>query len=192
MENWQPFFALDAPAGECLRTGVPGSSRAMVIAVRGKSGCTITGGILSTASKTGEPAFRRRGLTDVFQDPLSLHLKMTRLSTPQMADLTRPDRDCSRGRLQFQICNDPCGCRRRERRADRRHPESESRFARYLCSINRRRRNAQRRKSRKMVSRDAAKRSAEISSKEGILPLATLTFSSMSFTTGTTIAREQF
>jgi hypothetical protein len=79
-------FAL-TPAGECLRTGVPGSSRAMVMLFAGNR-MHDNWGDLDYCVKTGEPAFRRRGLTDVFQDPLRTPEDNATFDAA-MADLTR-------------------------------------------------------------------------------------------------------
>jgi hypothetical protein len=61
-------FAL-TPVGECLRTGVPGSSRAMVMLFAGNR-IQESWKDLEYCVRTGEPAYRRRGVTDPFLDPL--------------------------------------------------------------------------------------------------------------------------
>jgi SAM-dependent methyltransferase len=61
-------FTLNA-AGECLRTGVPGSSRAMAMLFAGNR-ITENWKDLEYCVQTGEPAFHRRGITDPFRDPL--------------------------------------------------------------------------------------------------------------------------
>lgn len=60
-------FAL-TPLGSALRTGVPGSARAMVLLF---SGARIQGAWsdLEYCVRTGQPAFRKRGIDDPFKDP---------------------------------------------------------------------------------------------------------------------------
>jgi len=60
-------FAL-TPLGECLRAGVPGSSRAMVKLFAGER---VQGAWrdLEYCVRTGDPVFRKRGLADPFSDP---------------------------------------------------------------------------------------------------------------------------
>jgi hypothetical protein len=60
-------FALTA-LGECLRPGVPGSARAMVMLFTGE---TVQGAWrdLEYSVRTGEPVFRKRGLDDPFKNP---------------------------------------------------------------------------------------------------------------------------
>jgi hypothetical protein len=67
-EEENGHFAL-TPIGECLRTGVPGSSRAMVMNFAGHR---VQEGWkdLEYSVRTGEPTFRLRGLTNIFDDPL--------------------------------------------------------------------------------------------------------------------------
>lgn len=57
------------PAGECLRSGVPGSSRAMVMLFGGNR-ITENWKDLEYCVRTVEPGFHRRGITDSFRDPL--------------------------------------------------------------------------------------------------------------------------
>jgi hypothetical protein len=57
------------PVGECLRTGVPGSSRAMVMLFAGNRIQELWKD-LEYCVRTGEPAYRLRGVTDPFLDPL--------------------------------------------------------------------------------------------------------------------------
>ena len=57
------------PVGECLREGVPGSSRAMVMLFAGNRIQQLWKD-LEYCVRTGEPAFRLRGVTDPFLDPL--------------------------------------------------------------------------------------------------------------------------
>jgi SAM-dependent methyltransferase len=61
-------FAL-TPMGECLRSGVPGSSRAMAMLFAGDR-VQQNWQDLEYCVRTGEPAYRRRGITDPFADPL--------------------------------------------------------------------------------------------------------------------------
>lgn len=61
-------FAL-TPVGECLRTGVPGSSRAMVKLFAGDR-IQESWKDLEYCVRTGEPSYRRRGVNDPFLDPL--------------------------------------------------------------------------------------------------------------------------
>lgn len=61
-------FAL-TPVGECLRTGVPESARAMVMLFAGDR-VSESWKDLEYCVRTGEPAYRRRGVTDPFRDPL--------------------------------------------------------------------------------------------------------------------------
>jgi hypothetical protein len=60
-------FALTS-LGECLRDGVPGSARAMVMLFAGER---IQNGWkeLEYCVRTGDPAFRKRGIDDPFTDP---------------------------------------------------------------------------------------------------------------------------
>ncbi len=64
-------FALTS-AGECLRAGVPGSARAMVLLFAG-NGVHDAWGELESVVRTGDPVFRKRGFSDPFaqmaQDP---------------------------------------------------------------------------------------------------------------------------
>jgi SAM-dependent methyltransferase len=57
------------PVGECLRTGVPESSRAMVMLFAGDR-ISESWKDLEYCVRTGEPAYRRRGVTDPFLDLL--------------------------------------------------------------------------------------------------------------------------
>ena len=52
--------------GECLRTGVPGSARAMVMLFAGEHDAWKE---LEYCVRTGDPVFRQRGLDDPFTDP---------------------------------------------------------------------------------------------------------------------------
>jgi len=61
-------FAL-TPLGEHLRTGVPGSMRASVLLFAGPR-IQDAWKDLEYCVHTGEPAYRRRGITDPFDDPL--------------------------------------------------------------------------------------------------------------------------
>lgn len=56
------------PVGECLRTGAAGSSRAMVMHFAGQR---IQESLkeLEYCVRSGEPAFRLRGVTNIFEDP---------------------------------------------------------------------------------------------------------------------------
>lgn len=57
------------PVGECLRTGVPGSARAMVMLFAGNR-IQESWKDLEYCVRTGEPSYRRRGVDDPFLDPL--------------------------------------------------------------------------------------------------------------------------
>src|SRR5712691_11914339 len=54
--------------GECLRAGVPGSARAMVMLFAGKR-VQNAWNELEYCVRTGDPVFRKRGLDDPFTDP---------------------------------------------------------------------------------------------------------------------------
>jgi SAM-dependent methyltransferase len=79
-------FAL-TPIGECLRTDMPGSARAMVM---------LFGGVrmqdawkdLEHCVRTGEPAFRKRGIADPFSEAARDPEEAANFDTA-MADLTR-------------------------------------------------------------------------------------------------------
>jgi orsellinic acid C2-O-methyltransferase len=75
------------PAAECLRTGVPGSSRAMVMLFAGNR-LTENWKDLEYCVRTGEPAFHRRGITDSFRDPLRTPEDDANFDAA-MADLTK-------------------------------------------------------------------------------------------------------
>jgi len=60
-------FALTS-LGECLRAGVPGSARAMVMLFTGDR-IQDAWGDLEYCVRTGNPVFRKRGLDDPFTDP---------------------------------------------------------------------------------------------------------------------------
>jgi orsellinic acid C2-O-methyltransferase len=85
-EEENGHFALTA-VGECLRVGVPGSSRAMAM--------HFAGGRIHEAWKdleysvrTGEPVCRLRGVTNIFDDPLRTPEEVA-IFDASMADLTR-------------------------------------------------------------------------------------------------------
>ena len=75
------------PVGECLRTGVPGSSRAMVMLFSGNR-VQESWKDLEYCVRTGEPAYRRRGVTDPFLDPLRTPEEEASFDAA-MADFTR-------------------------------------------------------------------------------------------------------
>jgi hypothetical protein len=79
-------FAL-TPAGECLRTGVAGSSRAMVMLFAGHRN-QESWKDLEHCVRTGEPAFRLRGVTNIFED-LQRTPEEAVIFDAAMADLTR-------------------------------------------------------------------------------------------------------
>ena len=79
-------FAL-TPVGECLRTGVQGSSRAMVMLFAGNR-VQEAWKDLEYCVQTGEPAYRRRGITDPFTDPLRTPEDAANFDAA-MADITR-------------------------------------------------------------------------------------------------------
>ena len=79
-------FALTA-VGECLRTGVAGSSRAMVMLFAGQR-TQERWEDLEYCVRTGEPAFRLRGLTNIFEDPQRTPEEEA-IFDAAMADLTR-------------------------------------------------------------------------------------------------------
>jgi len=60
-------FAL-TPVGECLRAGVPGSARAMVMLFSGDR-IQEAWRDLAYSVQTGNPVFRKRGIEDPFSDP---------------------------------------------------------------------------------------------------------------------------
>jgi len=60
-------FAL-TPVGDCLRAGVPGSSRAMVMLFSGER-IQDAWRDLEYCVRTGNPVFRKKGLDDPFRDP---------------------------------------------------------------------------------------------------------------------------
>jgi hypothetical protein len=75
------------PLGQCLRTGAPGSAHAMVLLFAGEH---IQGNWkeLEYCVRTGDPAFRRRGVEDPFADPLRTPDE-TAAFDAAMADMTR-------------------------------------------------------------------------------------------------------
>ncbi|HJU28921.1 MAG TPA: methyltransferase [Candidatus Binataceae bacterium] len=75
------------PLGECLRVGVPGSSRAMVMHFAGNRIQQLWKD-LEYSVRTGEPAYRLRGVTDPFLDPLRTPEEEANFDAA-MADLTR-------------------------------------------------------------------------------------------------------
>jgi len=85
-EDETGHFAL-TPVGECLRTGVPESSRAMVMLFTGNR-ITEAWKDLEYCVRTGEPAYRQRGITDPFLDPLRTPEEEASFDEA-MADFTR-------------------------------------------------------------------------------------------------------
>jgi hypothetical protein len=79
-------FAL-TPMGECLRSAVPESSRAMVMLFSGNR-VTEAWKDLEYSVRTGEPAYRQRGVTDPFLDPLRTPEEEASFDEA-MADFTR-------------------------------------------------------------------------------------------------------
>jgi hypothetical protein len=79
-------FAL-TPLGACLREGVPGSVRAMVMLFAGER-IQNAWRELEDCVRTGEPVFRRRGLDDPFKDPARGPEENATFDAA-MADLTR-------------------------------------------------------------------------------------------------------
>jgi SAM-dependent methyltransferase len=79
-------FALTA-LGECLRADVPGSSRAMVMLFAGTR-IQDAWKDLDYCVRTGEPAFRKRGVTDPFSD-MTRDPEEAANFDAAMADLTR-------------------------------------------------------------------------------------------------------
>jgi hypothetical protein len=75
------------PLGECLRTGVPQSSRAMVMLFAGNR-ISESWKDLEYCVRSGEPAYRLRGVTDPFLDPLRTPEEEA-IFDAAMADLTR-------------------------------------------------------------------------------------------------------
>jgi O-methyltransferase domain/Dimerisation domain len=79
-------FSLTA-VGECLQTGVPGSSRAMVGLFAGDR-IQDSWKDLEYCVRTGDPEFRRRGVTNIFQDPRRTPENESNFDAA-MADITR-------------------------------------------------------------------------------------------------------
>src|SRR5262249_23028317 len=79
-------FALTS-LGECLRPGVPGSVRAMVMLFAGQR-IQNAWKELEYCVRTGEPVFRKRGLDDPFTDPARSADENANFDAA-MADLTR-------------------------------------------------------------------------------------------------------
>jgi SAM-dependent methyltransferase len=75
------------PLGQCLRTGVPGSARAMVLLFAGER-IQAAWMDLEHCVRTGQPVFRKRGLDDPFTDPLRTAEDHANFDAA-MADLTR-------------------------------------------------------------------------------------------------------
>jgi len=75
------------PIGETLRSGVPGSSRAMAMLFAGER-VQEAWADLEYCVKTGEPAYRRRGISDPFKDPKRTP-EETATFDAAMADFTR-------------------------------------------------------------------------------------------------------
>src|SRR5262245_60787398 len=79
-------FAL-TPVGECLREGVPGSARAMVMLFGGER-VQNAWRDLEYCVRTGDPVFRKRGLDDPFIDPERTAEESANFDAA-MADFTR-------------------------------------------------------------------------------------------------------
>jgi hypothetical protein len=79
-------FAL-TPVGACLRTGIPESARAMTMLFAGNR-VTEAWKDLEYCVRTGEPAYRQRGVTDPFLDPLRTSEEQASFDEA-MADFTR-------------------------------------------------------------------------------------------------------
>jgi SAM-dependent methyltransferase len=75
------------PLGECLRTDVPGSAHAMVMLFAGPR-IQDAWKDLEYCVRTGEPAFRKRGITDPFSEAARDPEEAANFDTA-MADLTR-------------------------------------------------------------------------------------------------------
>jgi SAM-dependent methyltransferase len=73
--------------GQCLRTGVPGSAHAMVRLFAGER-IQSNWNDLEYCVRTGQPAFRRRGVEDPFADPLRTPDEIAAFDAA-MADMTR-------------------------------------------------------------------------------------------------------
>jgi hypothetical protein len=73
--------------GECLREGVPGSSRAMVALFAGDR-IQDSWKDLEYCVRTGAPAFRKRGIGNIFDDPLRTPEDEANFDAA-MADITR-------------------------------------------------------------------------------------------------------
>ena len=147
------------PVGECLRVGVPGSSRAMVMLFAGNRIQQLWKD-LEYCVRTGEPAYRLRGLTDPFLDPLrtpdeeasfdAAMADFTRLAAMAIASVydfspfnTVVDMGGGNGALMIGIL--------------KANPRLRASF-----STNRRRPNEQRLRFRKTTSPNGARRSEEI------------------------------
>jgi hypothetical protein len=75
------------PIGETLRSGVPGSSRAMAMLFAGER-VQEAWADLEYCVRTGEPAYRRRGINDPFKDPKRTPEETANFDAA-MADFTR-------------------------------------------------------------------------------------------------------
>jgi hypothetical protein len=80
-------FAL-TPLGECLRAEMPGSMRAAVM-LFGGARVQDEWRDLEYCVRTGEPAYRRRGVTDPFKDPLRSDPEEAATFDAAMADFTK-------------------------------------------------------------------------------------------------------
>jgi hypothetical protein len=85
-EQGDGSFALTS-LGECLRAGVPGSARAMVMLFAGDR-IQDAWKDLEYCVRTGEPVFRKRGLDDPFTDPARMPEDAANFDAA-MADFTR-------------------------------------------------------------------------------------------------------
>jgi len=104
--------------GECLRAGVPGSARAMVMLFTGdrvQDACAIS----NTACETGNPVYRKRGLDDPFKDPARTPEDDANFDAA-MADYTALISMAVAAVYDFAPLRTLVGCRRRKRRAPHR------------------------------------------------------------------------
>ncbi len=85
-EDERGAFALTL-LGECLRDGVPGSARALVRLMAGAR-TQEAWAELEYCVRTGEPAFRKRGVTDPFAE-MARDPEMTAVFDTAMADYTK-------------------------------------------------------------------------------------------------------
>lgn len=117
---------------------------------------------LKYSVRTGEPAYRVRGVTNIFNDPLRTPEEVA-IFDASMADLTRLIAGGPSIRLRFHSFSPSGGCRWRKRGSYARHFEANPSLMPSF-SISPAQPSARRSKSKTTASQGAAKRWVETSS----------------------------